>query len=60
MGGIEATRILKKQFPELPIVAQTAYTLPEDKAFALQSGCDEFISKPIKKERLMEIIDKYF
>lgn len=60
MGGIEATKILKKQFPELPIVAQTAYSMPEDREYALQSGCDEFISKPIKKEKLMEIINKYF
>jgi CheY-like chemotaxis protein len=60
MGGIEATKILKKQLPELPIIAQTAYSLPEDKALALQAGCDEFISKPIIKEKLMEIINKYF
>ncbi len=59
MSGIEATKILKKQFPELPIIAQTAFSLPEEKASALQAGCDDFLSKPIKKEELLEVISKY-
>ena len=59
MGGIEATKILRKQYPDLPIIAQTAFTLPEDKKLALQAGCNDFISKPLKKENLMEIMNKY-
>ena len=59
MGGIEATKILKQKFPELPIIAQTAYTFPEEKETALRAGCDDFISKPIKKGDLMTIINKY-
>ena len=49
MGGIEATKILKQKFPELPIIAQTAYTFPEEKEIAMQAGCDDFLPKPIKK-----------
>jgi PAS domain S-box-containing protein len=59
MSGIEATKQLKRQFPDLPIIAQTAYSLPEEREIALQAGCDDFISKPIKKERLFEMILKY-
>ncbi|MEI6139068.1 MAG: PAS domain S-box protein, partial [Mariniphaga sp.] len=59
MSGIEATIQLKKQFPDLPIIAQTAYSLPEEREIALQAGCDDFISKPIKKEKLFEMILKY-
>ena len=59
MGGIEATEILKQQFPELTIIAQTAFSLPEEKASALQAGCDDFLSKPIKKEDVMVMINKY-
>ncbi len=59
MGGIEATEILKRQFPEIPVIAQTAYTMPDGKEIALQSGCDDIISKPIKKEELMELLNKY-
>jgi CheY-like chemotaxis protein len=59
MGGIEATKILRKKYPDLPIIAQTAFTLPEDKKVALQAGCNDFISKPLRKEHLMEIMNKY-
>ncbi len=59
MGGIEATKILKQKFPELPVIAQTAYIFPEEKETALRAGCDDFISKPIKKGDLMAIINKY-
>ena len=59
MGGIEATKILKEKSPEILIIAQTAYSLPEEKQRALEAGCDDFISKPIKKETVMEVINKY-
>ncbi len=59
MGGIEATKILKASYPDLPIVAQTAYTSHEDKDLALQAGCDFFLSKPIRKTELIEAIMNY-
>jgi CheY-like chemotaxis protein len=59
MGGIEATKLLKKRYPDLLIIAQTAYTLPEEKESALDAGCVDFISKPISKAILMEMIHKY-
>ena len=59
MGGIEATSILKKEYPGISIVAQTAYTFPEEKELALRSGCDDFIGKPISKARLLEMVHKY-
>jgi CheY-like chemotaxis protein len=58
MDGIEATRIIKQQFPKMPVIAQTAYAMPEEKNAAIQAGCDEFISKPIKKDALMALISK--
>lgn len=59
MDGFEATRILKKHFPDLPIIAQTAYTFNEAKDLALQAGCDSFIVKPINKEKLLEVINDF-
>ena len=59
MNGFEATKIIKEFKPDLPIVAQTAYTTKEDKVKALSAGCDDFISKPIDEETLNEIINKY-
>jgi CheY-like chemotaxis protein len=59
MDGYEATRILKQNFPLIPIIAQTAYATVEDKEKALLAGCDDFIAKPIKKDILLDIFKKY-
>ena len=60
MDGYDATRIIKSFRPKLPIIAQTAYALSEDRAKALEAGCDNYISKPIKKDRLLNIINEKF
>lgn len=59
MNGIDATRQIKKIYPQLPIIAQTAYTTKEEKDKAFSAGCDDFISKPIDKTELSEIINKH-
>lgn len=59
MSGIEATKMLKQQYPEIPIVVQTAYSMPEEREIAFQAGCDDFITKPINKDDLVKIIGKY-
>jgi signal transduction histidine kinase/ActR/RegA family two-component response regulator len=59
MNGFEATKLIKEFKPDLPIVAQTAYTTREDKKKAFSAGCDDFISKPINEETLNEIMNKY-
>jgi len=59
MDGYEATKEIKTFRPNLPIIAQTAYSTPEEKAKAMTAGCDDFISKPISKEIFSKVIDKY-
>ncbi len=59
IDGYEATKEIKKFRPDLPIIAQTAYSTSEEKAKALTAGCDDFISKPISKEIFSKIINKY-
>jgi PAS domain S-box-containing protein len=59
MNGFEATKLIKELRPNLPIVAQTAYTSNEDKEQAFSAGCDDFISKPISEESLYEVLNKY-
>lgn len=56
MDGYETTRLIKRLFPELPVVAQTAYAILGDREKALDAGCDEYLSKPIMKGRLHEIV----
>ena len=59
IDGYETTRILKKEFTSIPIIAQTAYAFTEDKLKALKAGCDDFISKPILKEKIVEVLNRY-
>ena len=59
MDGYQATKKLKQNFPAIPIIAQTAYATTEDREKAMLAGCDDFIAKPIKKEVLIEMIQKY-
>lgn len=54
--GYEITRELKKRFPEVPVIVQTAYALTGDREKALESGCDGYLSKPISKEQLLNLV----
>jgi len=60
MCGYEATKKIKELYPDLVIVAQTAYSTVNEKEEALLAGCDDFISKPISPETFSIIINKYF
>ena len=60
MNGYEATRKIKKIKPHLPVIALTAYALPEDEKKAKNAGCDDYISKPINKEKLFALILSHF
>ena len=51
MNGLEATIAIKKLNKNIPIIAQTAYALSEEKEQALDAGCDDYITKPIRRER---------
>ncbi|MDH7447154.1 response regulator [Aquimarina sp. 2201CG14-23] len=60
MDGYDATKRIKKMRPQLPVVAQTAYSTEEDIERALAAGCDDFVSKPVDRKILRPILDKYF
>ncbi len=53
MDGYEATTRIKEFRPDLPIIAQTAYTTEADRMKALACGCSDFISKPVNKNLLL-------
>jgi two-component system, sensor histidine kinase len=56
MNGFEASSIIKQEKPDLIIIAQTAYATSSDHLKALESGCDDYISKPVKSEILLSKI----
>ena len=59
MDGLEATGIIKKMAPDLPIIALTAFAFESDKEKVLKAGCDDYISKPVNKEILYSTLRKY-
>ena len=59
MDGFEATEKIKNLFPGLPIIVITAYSSAAEKEKAIESGCDEFIKKPINKKELYITLYKY-
>ncbi|MFO7574955.1 MAG: PAS domain S-box protein, partial [Bacteroidales bacterium] len=56
LDGWETTRIIKDKNPSMPIIAQTAYALISDQEKAMERGFDGYISKPVKKELLFDMI----
>lgn len=56
MNGYDASRIIKHLRPKLPIVMQTAYGVSNERERALAAGCDDYISKPINREKLIGIL----
>ncbi|CAD0218134.1 response regulator [Chryseobacterium sp. D764] len=62
LNGIEATkeiRALEKNI-EIPIIAVTAGSLPGDKEKCLQAGMSDFLTKPLLKQTLSDMIQKWF
>ena len=59
LDGIEATQQIKAFKPNLPIIAQTAYVLKNERDTCIEAGCDDYIPKPIKSYVLLETINKY-
>jgi len=61
MDGFEATRRIRALSPSrasLPIVAMTANAFPSDIEACFNAGMDEYLSKPVDRKKLAEILDK--
>ncbi len=59
MNGLEATKIIKEFNPNIKIIAQTAYAFSTDMKDAKNAGCDEYLTKPIDKNTLLNCINKF-
>jgi len=58
MNGYAATRLIKENRSDLPIIAQTAFALAGERNKCLEAGCSDYISKPIDAKVLLEKINK--
>jgi CheY-like chemotaxis protein len=59
MDGFEATRLIKRMRPELPVIAVTAYALSGDEEKAITAGCDGYLSKPFFRDELLQTISEH-
>jgi hypothetical protein len=59
MNGLEATQQIRQFNRNVIIIAQTAYGFSDDYELALNAGCNDYISKPINKTLLFELIKKH-
>lgn len=60
MNGYEATRKIREVNKDVIIIAQTAFALSGDREKAIQAGCNDYITKPINKEKLLALIQSFF
>ena len=56
MNGIEATRKIREFDKITPIIAVTANAFDSDKVEAMKAGCDAFVTKPVKKKELEDML----
>ncbi len=59
MDGNEATHQIRQFNKDVIIIAQTAYGFSSDKEKAIEAGCNDYISKPINKNLLYDLIKKH-
>lgn len=59
VDGFEATKVIKKLQPELPVIVQSAYILSGEENRSFEAGCDEFLAKPIRLNMLIESIGRH-
>lgn len=59
MNGFEALEQIRPLRPKLPIIAQTAYSSSEDKIKIEEAGFNGYITKPLNRDTLFELINKH-
>lgn len=59
VSGFDATKQIRLFNPELPILAQTAFAMIGDREKSIQAGCNDYLSKPIRRKDLLSKVAEY-
>ncbi len=59
MNGYQATKLIKKKNPKIPVIAVTAYGMETDRQMILEEGFDNYIAKPVEPYNLLRLIKMY-
>jgi PAS domain S-box-containing protein len=59
INGLELTKIIKSMNGKIKIIAQTAYALSGDREAVISAGCSGYISKPVNRDELLNLILAY-
>jgi two-component system, cell cycle response regulator DivK len=62
MGGIEVVQHVKADpaLQDIPVIALTASAMQGDKERFLEAGCNDYLSKPIQVQQLIQIVETYY
>ena len=58
-SGHQVTKEIREARSDVPIIAQTAYAMQEDREKSLEAGCTDYITKPIDPKTLLAVMNKY-
>jgi PAS domain S-box-containing protein len=59
INGLELTKIIKSMKSGIKVIAQTAYALAGDRESVIAAGCSGYISKPVNRDELLNLILAY-
>ncbi|MFW5821479.1 MAG: ATP-binding protein, partial [Bacteroidota bacterium] len=59
LNGIEVTKLIREVRPDIPVLAQTAFAMEEDRLMARSAGFNEFMVKPLNKNEFLKILAPY-
>ena len=59
MDGLTATKEIRKMSDDIPVIALTANAFESDHLEAIEAGCNEVLTKPVKSTLMLSVIEKY-